>query len=444
MGADMSLNTTEANRMRLGWFINYLTPAWNQPWSGNAGAEWMTGEFFVDMARALDRANFDVMMLEDSTYVSDIFGGSAEAELTFTVRAPKNDPLPLIPLLAAATEQLGFVATMSTSFYQPFLLARLMTTLDHLTDGRVGWNIVTSSGYLAAQNFGMDQLPPHDERYEIAEEFVEVVTKLWESWDQDAVVMDRDTGTYVDSGRVRTIDHHGRFFDVRGPLNALPPLQGRPPIFQAGGSPQGRSFAAKHADTIVSSAKGVDEMRQYRDEVRAKAAEFGRNPDDIRILYMVSPFLEETDELAARRRAERLAITDERARRRLLMMSDEIDLGQFSLDEPLPALETDGSKSILAAFHKWGAGRPLRDAAASDEFEAVPLFGTPATVADEMQHVFEEVGGDGFLIFAGGGGMITRRYIDQVCDGLVPELQRRGLVRSTRPDGLFKQRLLAN
>ena len=126
------------------------------------------------------------------------------------------------------------------------------------------------------------------------------------------------------------------------------------------------------------------------------------------------------------------------------MMSDEIDFAQFSLDEPLPAFETDGSKSILAAFQKWGAGRPLREAAASDEFEAVPLCGTPATVADQMQEVFEEVGGDGFLIFAGGGGMITRRYIDQVCDGLVPELQRRGLVRSTQPEGYFKQRLLAN
>lgn len=433
--------STPTTRMRLGWFINFLTPAWNQPWSGTTGDEWMNGDFFVDMARSLDRAGFDCMMLEDSTYISDVYGGSAEAELKFTVRAPKSDPLPLIPLLAAATEHLGFVATMSTSFYQPFLLARLLTTLDHLTDGRVGWNVVVSGGRLAGRNFGMDELPAHDTRYEIAEEFVEVVQKLWTSWDADAVVMDRATGTYVDSTKVHTIDHHGPHFDVRGPLNALPPLQGRPPIFQAGGSSVGRSFAAKHADTIVSSAKGVDEMRDYRDEVRAKAVEFGRNPDDVRILYMISPFVEATDELARRRREERFQITDERARRRLLMMSDEIDMAQFPLDEKFPDIVTDSSKSITDAFRKWAGDRTLREAAASDEFEAVPLAGTPATVADEMQRVFEEVGGDGFLLFAGGGGMLTRRYIDQICDGLVPELQRRGLVRTVQPSGTFKQRL---
>jgi FMN-dependent oxidoreductase (nitrilotriacetate monooxygenase family) len=318
-----------------------------------------------------------------------------------------------------------------------------MTTLDHLTEGRVGSNVVVSGGVLAGKNYGMDELPPHDERYEIADEFVDVVTALWESWDEDALGLDHATGTYVDSAKVRPIDHHGKHFDVRGPLNALPPLQRRPPIFQAGGSPVGRSFAAKHADTIVSSAKGVDDMRDYRDEVRAKAVEFGRNPDDIRILYMVSPYLEETDELARRRRAERFAITDERAERRLLMMSDEIDMKQFSLDEPFPDIVSDSSTSIVDVFRKWGAGRSLREAAASDEFEAVALTGTPATVADQMQHTFEEVGGDGFLLFGGGGGHLTRRYIDQVCDGLVPELQSRGLVRSVQPDGLFKQRLLS-
>ncbi|MFT4042337.1 MAG: NtaA/DmoA family FMN-dependent monooxygenase [Gordonia sp. (in: high G+C Gram-positive bacteria)] len=437
------MTTHNPVRMRLGWFINYLTPAWNQPFSGDTGDTWMNGDFFIDMARSLDRAGFDCMMLEDSTYISDVYGGSAAAELKYTVRAPKSDPLPLIPLLAQATEHLAFVATMSTSFYQPFLLARLLTTLDHLTGGRVGWNVVVSGGTLAGKNFGIDTLPPHDTRYEIAAEFVDVVQALWRSWDSDAVVLDKATGTFADSDRVRPIDHHGRYFDVRGPLNALPPLQGRPPIFQAGGSPVGRSFAAKYADTVVSSARGVDEMRDYRQEVRAKAMEFGRNPDDIRILYMVSPFVEETQELADRRRAERLAVTDERAERRLVMMSDEHDMAQYSLDEPFPAITSDSSQSIMAAFAKWAGDRPLREAAAADEFEALPLAGTPETVADRMEEVFREVGGDGFLIFAGGGGMLTRRYIDQICDGLVPELCDRGLVRRRVPAGTFRERLFS-
>lgn len=434
--------TDSLPRMRLGWFVNFLVPAWNLPWSGNAGAEWMNGEFYIDMARSLDRAGFDVMMLEDSTYVSDIYDGTFEAELKYTVRAPKNDPLPLIPLLAAATERLGFVGTMSTSFYQPFHLARLVSTLDHLTGGRVGWNIVTSAGAIAAQNFGMEDLPPHDERYEIAEEFVDVVEKLWSSWDRDAVVMDRETGTFVDADRVRPIDHRGTYFSVRGPLNSLPPVQTRPAIFQAGGSPRGREFAARSADVIVSSAKGVDAMKDYRTEVRRRAELAGRNPDDIRILFMISPFLESCDEVARRRRAERIAVSDERAKRRLLMMSDEFDFAQFDLDKPLPdTIETNGSQSVLDQFKKWAAGRPLREAAASDEFEAMPLAGTPETVADEMEDVFREVGGDGYLLFSGGGGMLTRRYIDQVCEGLVPELQRRGLVWADPPRAPLNERL---
>lgn len=439
-------SSAPSTRMRLGWFINFLTPGWNVPWSGDAGATWMDGEFFVDMARSLDRAGFDVMMLEDSNHMSDTYGGSFQGELKHTVRSPKNDPVPLIPLLAQATERLNFVATMSTSFYPPFLLARLMVTLDHLTNGRVGWNVVTSYSDLAAKNFGAEALPPHDERYEIAEEFVDVVKQLWDSWDRDAVVMDRESGRYVDHEKVRPINHHGRYFDVRGPLNTLPPVQRRPVIAQAGGSPRGREFAARNADMIVASPKGVDEMREYRTEIRRRATLAGRDPDTVRILYMISPFVEGTVERALALQAERREVTDEHAERRLLMMTDDFDFAKFPLDEPLPDYASEGkhgkAQSGMRQFVKWADGRPLREAASADEFEAVPLAGTPSTVADRMQEVHEEVGGDGFLLFAGGGGMITRRYIDQITEGLVPELRRRGLVRDVPPGGHFIDRLI--
>lgn len=420
------------NRMRLGWFVNYLVPAWNQPWSGNAGEEWLDGRFYVDMARSLDRAGFDVMMFEDSTYVSDMYNGTFEGELKYTVRSPKHDPLQLIPMLAEVTEQLGFVATMSSSFYPPYLLARLISTLDHLTGGRIGWNVVTSAGRQPAQNFGLDDLPPHDQRYEIASELIEVVEKLW------GVRIDPEADPTA--GR---INHHGTYYDVAGALNTLPPLQGRPVISQAGGSPTGRDFAAKTADMIVSSTAGIDDMRAYRTEIRERAAHHGRNPDDVRILFMIAPFLAETQAIAERHRDERLAVSDDRAQRQLVMMSDDVDWAQFSLDEPLPTLTTNGSQSVLDQFRKWAGTRTLREAAASMEVESVPLAGTASSVADEMQHVFEEVGGDGFLFFGGGGGMLTRHYVEQVCTGLVPELQNRGLVRTEQPEGLFKSRLMA-
>lgn len=416
-------------RLRLGWFANFLVPAWKDPWSGDAGAEWMSGDFFVDMATSLDRAGFDVMMLEDSTFLSSNYAGTFEGELKHTVRGPKNDPMLLIPLLAAATSRLGLVGTMSTSFYPPFLLARLVATLDHLSRGRVGWNVVTSTGAAAAQNFGMEKLPPHDLRYDIATEFVEVVEALWSSWDEEAVVMERESGVYARSDRVHPIDHRGEHFQVRGPLNTLPPVQRRPLISQAGASPKGREFAARHADMIVASTKGVDAMREYRDEIRERARVNGRDPDSIKVMYMISPFVEETETLAQRRRAERLAVTDERAERQLVMMSEEIDYSRFDLDLPLPEVTTQGSQSSLAEFRRFAGSRSLREAAASTEFESIPLAGTPDRVAEEIDDVVAEVGGDGFLIFAGGGGKLTRRYIHQICDGLMPELRRRGLVR---------------
>jgi alkanesulfonate monooxygenase SsuD/methylene tetrahydromethanopterin reductase-like flavin-dependent oxidoreductase (luciferase family) len=158
----------------------------------------MNGEFYIDMARSLERAGFDYMMFEDSSMVSDGYAGTSEVDLKYALYAPKGDPVPLIGMVAQATKHIGLVATMSTSFYPPFLLARTMSTLDHLTRGRVGWNIVTSSEDRAAQNYGMDKLFEHDLRYERADEFVDLVTQLWDSWEADALVMDAERGVYVD------------------------------------------------------------------------------------------------------------------------------------------------------------------------------------------------------------------------------------------------------
>src|SRR6185369_3519275 len=247
--------------------------------------------FFVEFAQAMERACFDYMILEDTLMVSKAWGGTAEMSLSQALQVPKHDPVPLAAMIAAATSRLGIVATMSTLAWPPFMLARVSTTIDHIAGGRFGWNIVTSGEDMAAQNFGMDKLPPRAQRYDMADEYVDLVCKLFDSWDADAVVMDRKTGTYADFRKVRPIHFEGKYFKVRGPLNTVRSPQGKPVFVQAGGSPRGRAFAAKHADSIIATANGIEGMKQYRDDVRRHAVSFGRNPDDIKVLFLIYPIL---------------------------------------------------------------------------------------------------------------------------------------------------------
>src|ERR1700712_2434180 len=202
------------DKFHLGWFLGggFGVHAWRDTWSGDVGQSWMKPDLIVDLARSMERACFDYLLLEDSVFVPDDWGSSPDLYLKAGMRVPKQDPLPLVPLVAQATSRVGIVPTISTSFYPPYLLARLMATLDHLSDGRVGCNLVTSTAARAAQNFGLDEHIEHDTRYEMADEFVEVVRKLWDSWEPDAVRADAEAGVFVDPEKVHVIDHDGKFY----------------------------------------------------------------------------------------------------------------------------------------------------------------------------------------------------------------------------------------
>ncbi|MCF7550010.1 NtaA/DmoA family FMN-dependent monooxygenase [Pseudonocardia sp. WMMC193] len=429
-------------RFHLGWFMNFSGNAsWRGPWGGDIGATWPDGRFHVDFARMLERACFDYIMIEDSSMVPDCYAGSLETELKHGLYAPKHDPVALQATLAQHTDRLGIVATMSTSLYPPFLLARGLATLDHLSSGRVGWNIVTSSEDRAAQNYGLDALPDHDERYDRADEFVDLVERLWGSWAPDALVMDRATGRYVDHTKVAPIDFQGKWFRSRGPLNTLPMPQGRPVYCQAGGSTRGREFAAAHAETIIASADGVAGMKAYREDIRARMERLGRDPDSCKILFVVAPVLAETDALARSLAAHLAEDTEWLAEAALAHLSalTENDFSGFDLDGPVPAVTTNGHRSTLADFLRRSADAPtLREAAARWTIESLPLVGSPETVADTMCAAIDEVGGDGFLIT---GGM-SRDLAVRVCDGLVPALQRRGRVRTAYTHEHFRDNLM--
>ncbi|MBM9469649.1 NtaA/DmoA family FMN-dependent monooxygenase [Nakamurella leprariae] len=430
-------------RLRYGWFVNFMPTAWNTPWARTSPQDWVTGDFYVEMGRMLESSGVDFIMLEDSVTVPDTFGGSMELEMKWTTRSPKNDPLPLAAAIGAATKKLGVVVTMSTTLYPPYLLARALSTLDHLTRGRVGWNIVTSVEDRAVQNFGMDTIFEHDHRYERAHEFVDLVKQLWASWEPDALVMDAATGTYVDHTKVHPIDFRGQWFSSRGPLNTLPMPQGRPIIAQAGMSNAGRDLAAAHADVLVSAPQGIAGMKLYRDDIRERMERLGRDPDTCKVLYMITPIIGETVADAQAKWRRMYTETDDAVQRKLALMSSggRIDWAKYDLDQPFPP-DVDET-SAIAEYRRIAPERTVREhIGGASQSESLTLVGTPETIADEMEEAMESVGGDGFLFFAGGGGLITRRYLTEVLDGLMPELKKRGLARDTPEHTLFKDNLL--
>jgi FMN-dependent oxidoreductase (nitrilotriacetate monooxygenase family) len=434
------MTTLSKKRFHLAWFLNFVTDDWNGTW-GNGGRDW-TGDFYVEMARDLERAHFDYVILEDKLMVSTAYGGTIEADLKHGVN-PKHDPVPLAVLMAQATSRLGVVPTMSTSFYPPFLLARLCATIDHLARGRFGWNIVTSAEDQAAQNFGMDKLYEHDERYAMATEYVDLVRQLWESWAPDAVVRDRETGTYADSTKVHTVDFVGKYYKSRGPLNTVRSPQGHPVLCQAGASPPGREFAARYADTIVATANTPAQMKAYRDDIRSKLAAHGRDPDDCKVLFLVSPIVADTVEEA---HAKKLRWMSDPLYIELVLATmssiTEVDFSRFDLDEPLPAVTTNGERGFLESFARRAAGKTLRQAVINDGMSGAGEFiGTPETVAARMEEMMNEVGGDGFLITSP-EKKLNRRYVTEITDGLVPALQRRGVVRSSYTHEQFRDNLL--
>jgi FMN-dependent oxidoreductase (nitrilotriacetate monooxygenase family) len=432
-----------ADRFHLAWFCNFVADEWNGTW-GDGGMPW-DGNFYIEMAQQLERACFDYIILEDKCHVSDVYGGSMEMELKHGV-APKHDPAPLATLLAYTTTRLGIVPTMSTSFYPPWLLARLAATIDHIAHGRFGWNIVTSAEDRAAQNFGMDKLFEHDLRYEMADEFLDLVTQLWSSWEPDAVVRDHETGTYVDHRKVHTVDFAGRFFKSRGPLNTVPAPQGRPVLCQAGSSPKGRAFAAKYADTVIAPFQPPASMKAYRDDIRSRLEDAGRKPDDCKVLFLASPVVGDTEQEARDKHARwmRDPMFIEYMLAEISSIT-EIDFSQFDLDQPVGELTTNGERGALEGFLGNDRTKTLRELAAcgfnEDPEIASPFVGTPDQVAEAMGAVMEEVGGDGFLITSP-VMRLNRRYIIEITDGLVPALQRRGLVRTSYTFEQFRDNLL--
>lgn len=433
-------------QFHLGWFLQGSSvQAWGEPFSGAIGRDWRSAEFFVDIAKALERARFDYLLIEDSSYVGESYGNSREIYLSHGLSTPRQDPSVMATLMAAQTSRLGIVPTLSTFAYPPYLLARLVASLDQISAGRIGWNMVTGSSDYAAMNYGMPGMPEHDLRYDMADEYMACVNALWDSWDPDSIIADGESGVLVDHTKVRQVDFEGRWYKSRGPLNSGPCPQGRPVIAQAGGSPRGKRFAALHADTVVASVKGTAGMKAYRDELRAAAVAQGRDPDDIKVLFLVSPVIGETEEEAALKHAQKMARAARQVPQLLAFFGKitNINFAEYDLDTPVNelTLSTNGHQQTLDDFKKVTGRKTLREAMLSYRGNngSVELVGTPDSVAARMEEVMAEVGGDGFLITTND---TSRRVVAEITEGLIPALQARGLARREYGHAQFRDNLL--
>ncbi|THF65279.1 LLM class flavin-dependent oxidoreductase [Pseudothauera rhizosphaerae] len=415
--------------------------------SGVQGDSWRHPEVDVDAYRNFERYRDIAAALERGRFHSIFFYDNVYADidaLPFHTISPRWDPLVLLSALAVTTRHLGLIGTTSTTYSEPYNVARRFASLDHLSGGRAGWNVVTSTA--GGENFNLDAHPDHAERYRRAHEFFDVVTGLWDTWADDAVVADKATGQWVDRAKVRTLDHAGEFFRVRGPLNAARPPQGWPVIAQAGSSESGKDLAARVGEVLFTAETELEHAQAFRADVRARADRIGRNPNHINILPGVSPIVGRTQAEAEDKYGELLRYRDRNATLQALAAyaSLGVDLAGLPLDAlvPLPdkVAETNSHKSRQALILDYIRKHRPTVAQLYSRFTIGGhriLVGTPESIADDFEHWFTNGASDGFTIMfpsAPGG-------VNDFVDLVVPELQRRRLFRTEYTGRTFRENL---
>ncbi|GAB4070908.1 LLM class flavin-dependent oxidoreductase [Ancylobacter sonchi] len=378
------------------------------------------------VAGIAERGKLDAVFFGDSPSLSDNVKLRPVEQL---------DPVALHGALSAVTTNIGLAATISTSFNEPFNVARKIASLDLLSGGRVGWNIVTTSSENAARNFGLDGVLAHRDRYRRAEDFVTVVKKLWGSWDADAIVDDREAGIYADTSRIRPVVHEGEFFKVRGPLNVPPSPQGRPVLIQAGSSETGVAFAARHAEVVFTAQRTLEDGQAFYRELKRQVAENRRNPDDVKIVVGISPIIGGTEAEAKKLAQELNELTVPEYGLRQLRQFSGVDLSSYPLDAPVPleafpdaeTVETHRSRTALvielAKREKLTIRQLLHRLAGARGHQT--FVGSTDQLADRIEEWFKAGAADGFNFmpaYLPGG-------LEDFVDGVIPILQRRGLFR---------------
>lgn len=378
-------------------------------------------ELYKKWTLKAEEGKFDLVFVADGLYIN---------EQSIPHFLNRFEPITILSALAAVSSRIGLVGTLSTSYSEPFTVARQFGSLDKISDGRAGWNIVTSPLEGSALNYSKQEHPDHDKRYRIATEYLEVTRGLWDSWEDDAFVRDKESGVFFHPAKMHALNHEGEFFSVKGPLNIARSRQGHPVIFQAGASEVGRDYAAKEADAIFAGHESLEAAVAFSQDIRRRAVDFGRNADDILIFPGISPIIGSTEEEAERKYREVAALVSAQdALKYLGRFFEHHDFSQYDLDAPFPDLGDLGRNSFQSMTDRIKQiareqGSTLREIALQVATPRSQFIGTPEQVADRVQEWFEAGGADGFMIGSGVPSALED-FIDQV----VPILQARGLFR---------------
>lgn len=434
-------------QIRLNGFIGFspvhLSPGlWAHPRSW--GADYKSLDYWVSLAKTLERGKFDALFIADGIGMHDTYEGSAAATIRAGAQFPKLDPLMLVSALAHETTHLGFGITASTTHELPAVLARRFSSLDHFTDGRIGWNIVTGYSDSGARAVGREKVLAHDMRYDRADEFLDVVYKLWEgSWEDGAVVRDRASGQFADPDRVHRVRHQGTHFDIDTIHLTEPSPQRTPFLFQAGASSRGRDFAARHAEAVFVSGPSPASIAGGIADTRARAEALGRNPRDIAVFTLATAIVAPTRDEARAKLDDYRRYTDPDGVLALFSGWTGIDFSKFDLDAPLTALEKreNAVQSVIDSLTVDDPGRvwTLREVITHNGIggRGPLLVGTPADIADELQAWSEQADVDGFNL---SNAFVPETYVDFV-DLVVPELQRRGVYKTEYAPGTLRAKL---
>jgi FMN-dependent oxidoreductase (nitrilotriacetate monooxygenase family) len=402
-------------------------------------------DYWLHLARTLERGRFDGLFLADVLGVYDVFGGNPDSALRNATQVPVNDPLLLISAMAAVTENLGFGVTCTLSYEPPYPFARRMSTLDHLTNGRIGWNIVT--GYLdsAARGMGQGQQRAHDDRYDVADEYMEVVYKLWEgSWEEDAARRDRASGVFVDPARVHRVRHEGAHYRLDAIHLSEPSPQRTPVLYQAGTSPRGREFAGRHAECVFMSGPSARVIAPRVAAIRERAAAAGRDPAAVLMFSMMTVILGETEDAARAKYQEYLRYVSHEGALTLMSGWTGVDFSTYALDQQVRHVVNEAGRTAMDNITRADPDRvwTVREVAEHVGIGGIGpvVIGTPDSVADAIEAWVEETDVDGLnLAFA-----VSPESFEDIADLLVPELTRRGRYKQAYRPGTLREKLFGD
>jgi FMN-dependent oxidoreductase (nitrilotriacetate monooxygenase family) len=399
-------------------------------------------DHYVRVARTLDRGMFDLLFFADRLAIADRYGNSHEMGIRLGDQdATRMDPMPILGAMAAVTQHIGLGATRSTTYDSPYHIAREFATLDHISGGRAAWNVVTSMNDGEAQNFGVAAHLSHDARYDRADEFMEVAFKLWDSWDADALVLDRTAGIYADPSKVHYVNHKGAWFQARGPLNIPRSPQGRPLIIQAGSSGRGKAFAARWSEVIFALQPNLARMQTFTADVRLALAAAGRPRDATKVLMAVMPFIGATRQDAEAKRDLHDSLVDPRVGLSTLAAHANADFAGLALDATVSKIADTGSQGNLVALRSIAGDGAMTIAEAGRIYGAgvmcPRLVGTAGDVADELIAIVESGAADGFVV----SPAFLPETFDDFVQHVVPILHTRGYVPAARGRSTLRARL---